>query len=477
MQFSVSMTIVTACCAACILGGFPAQAAERLPASETFSRSLQRETQDMADSRSSETPDLSLIGHVSARVLDGLLHRAVTRKENVIDSILNMSTRGTADVDCQLAIELIPNSAAGHIRFLMSGHATMNDTIGTARSVRVYSSSRTQITGHKDVILDVQGLRLLPARAACRTSIQINRIDARNGFVERLAWRRVGQVQSQAEQIAALRASRRAERQMEAEFHRPLHQLQQKYAANVHSPLARNDIVPELLVATTREHLSFGLLARGLQGMQSPAPAPAYDLSLCVRDELVNGIADSLMSGETFTDRQFADLMQTLTGTIPRPLWVHARAEPWSVTAASQHPLTVSFDDDEVRVAFRIERAVYGDRELLRPLTISAAYSLEITRDGPRLVRVGDLKVEHSGPGAQQAIDSAEAQITQFLYRKFSGVFPAELYFDGLVPPTGGFWGRLRQLNLSQLACSDGWLAIGYEWIPDAPVTIVSAVR
>jgi hypothetical protein len=54
--------------------------------------------------------------------------------------------------------------------------------------------------------------------------------------------------------------------------------------------------------------------------------------------------------------------------------------------------------------------------------------------------------------------------VESFLRPKFDAVFPTELDFKGMSPPSGGVVGKL--LNLVQLAefkSVNGWLTIGYE--------------
>jgi hypothetical protein len=116
-------------------------------------------------------------------------------------------------------------------------------------------------------------------------------------------------------------------------------------------------------------------------------------------------------------------------------------------------------------------RAARAGATLEQPLTIRVAYTPQITRDGPLLVRLGEVALEFTDPADERADDPAQTGFRQFLRRKFAGVFPAELYFDGLMPPAGGLWARLRSLNLTQFTSRDGWLALGYEWSPAASVT------
>jgi hypothetical protein len=62
------------------------------------------------------------------------------------------------------------------------------------------------------------------------------------------------------------------------------------------------------------------------------------------------------------------------------------------------------------------------------------------------------------------------------LSRRFGAVLPAELYFDGLVPPTGGGLAKLRSLAVRDFYTEKGWLVIGYELDPHAGVTTRDAL-
>jgi hypothetical protein len=420
-----------------------------------------------------EQANLGGYAHVSARFLADLLHREIKLSQQVVDTILNMTTRGNAQIDCQIGIELVPNPQVAQVRLTASGQAIMNDTIGTMRSIQVSSSSRTQINGAKEVFFNPQGLRLLPARSDCRTSLQINDIDANRRIVERLAWRRADRMQPQAEQEVSRRIARRAEQQIDAQAGKPLAQLNEAYVDEVYAPLVRQGAFPEMRLSTTPEHLSITLFSQISDARGPSPPAPAFDVAVCLGDSFVNALFAPLLAGKTITDRQLANLMQTLIGQTPRALWIHERAEPWSLTAAKERPLSLAFDEGRVSITLRIDGAARGEQHLDRPLEIAAAYSLAITRDGPRLTRLGEVSVAFSDDDARPTDEGADGELRQFLHRKFVGVFPAELYFDGLTPPAGGSWSKFRQLTLTRFSSGHGWLAIGYE-LPSTPAILAA---
>jgi hypothetical protein len=413
----------------------------------------------------SPTTRLGGYAHISKRVVQDFLNRDITFNETVAEPILNMTTRGRARVDCQIGFELLPNPRAASLRVLMTGRAIMDDAVSARRSVRVFSSSQTRISGYQDVVLDAEGLHLAPARVSGSTSIQVHGLDAPR-FVERPAWRRVGRMQPQAEQAAASRGARRAEQHLESEVAKSAAHLRHKYVEQALRALSDAAVFPDTWLATTSDHLSVRLLRPAALVEPGPVAKPprvaAWDLAVLLKDSFVIEMITPFVAGKTFTDRDFADVMLTLTGKTPRPLWVHARTEPWNVTAAKERPFIISFAGEGVSIKLRIDHASRGQQRLDRTLEVSARYTLEITPDGPHLIRSGDLAVEFTDAG-QQRLDTDESEFREFLERKFNGVFLRDIYFDGLMPPQGASWGELRRLELKQLSSRDGWFAIGYE--------------
>ncbi len=429
---------------------------------------------DRGEAAGSAAARVGAVAHVSKRVLQYMLNRDVTLKETVAEPILNMTTRGTARVDCQIGLDLVPNAQTANLRLSMNGTVIMDDAVSTSGSVQIHSSSRTRIRVDKDILLDAQGLHLQPTRSNGRTTIQVRNVDSPGRFVERVAWRRVGRAQSEAEQACGQRAASRAEKQLDFEIGKSLGQLQSQFVDKVRRPLSDRGAFPGAQLATTRDHLSIRLLRSAELAASKPLasspPRLADDFAICLNDSFVNEMAALVLAGKTCADHDLADLLKLLTGVTPRPLWIHARTEPWSVTVAQDCPLIVSFADEGVSITLRIDQAMRGTQRLDRALAISAVYVLECTADGPRLIRRGDPVVEFTDAEAGDHTDPREAEFHEFLKRKFGGVFLSDLYFDGLMPPEGGQWGKLRRLQLKELSSRDGWLNLGYELRSVVPV-------
>jgi hypothetical protein len=116
-------------------------------------------------------------------------------------------------------------------------------------------------------------------------------------------------------------------------------------------------------------------------------------------------------------------------------------------------------------LTLRLAALTRGEKHFEQPIEIEARLVPQITRDGPALVREGDLTIRFTSPINPEV----ESRQQAFLTRKFSAIFPAELHFNGLTPPTGGSLGKLRHLSLAEFSSAHGWLTLGYE-LADARV-------
>ncbi|MEX0641883.1 MAG: hypothetical protein WD468_04240 [Pirellulales bacterium] len=401
------------------------------------------------------------IVRASGRMLNELMQRDVQRAEPVSENILGVTTQGTADTDCHIGLQLIPNISRGHLRLTMTGRATINEGVGSIRKVRVYTSSQTWITAQKNLGLAAEGIGIAPTIADCQTSIYTKDISAPLRFIENIAWKKANRMRPQAEQIAAERAGRRAAEQLDAEADEPLRKLHQHYLEGVYFPLQQKDAFPIVRVQSTGEHL-FINTARAEAPAGPPPPLDGrHDLVVGFHQQFVAAMADRMLGGTTQTDKHLLDMMHALTGQMPRALWVHDRTPRWKVRLAERRPIEMTIAEDKIDITVRLQHTGRAEEQLDRPVDITARLVLTATPDGPKLSRSTPVGAKIMDG---KAVNAAEDRLLDFLRRKFSGVFPEEMYFDGLVPPAGGTWAKLRRLQLAEFTAREGWLVIGYRW-------------
>jgi len=329
--------------------------------------------------------------------------------------------------------------------------------------ISIYSSATTSIAAQKRVLMSEHGLTLLPAAAACRTDARINDIQANRRLMERIAWRRAEQILPQAEQAASRQAEAEAASGLDQRAGEALSGVNDMFCQQIRAPLVRLNALPALWrFWTDQEHVRMTLVQSSdsqLAAATEPSAVPAaYDLAFCGHESMINNLCESMLGGRPIQDQAWLDLMNLLTGAEPRHLWVHDRTERWSVTMARQRPVRVLFQNDRLGITLRLAALTRDGKQTAEDIEIETRFLLRSTEDGPALVREGDVEIRYVG-----RTDADQEDHRVFLARKFGAVFPAELHFNGLVPPAGGSLGRLRALDLERFQAADGWLTVGYQ--------------
>jgi hypothetical protein len=407
---------------------------------------------------------------VSARFLDFLAQRTIEDSQPFTATSMGANSSGTANTRASAGIRFTPNVSAAAIDLNLEGTVSMPNTVSIRRRVSVYSSAEVAIRAQKQVLLDKKGLRFAPATATADADMSINDVSAPR-LIERLAWRQATRMRPEA----AADTSRRVADEIEAEADKLSSELlsaaHRIFCDEIIAPLVRRDAMPERLeFSTTAEHLSFLLLQRNTAqlgaGKAATSFAPSDDVAARIHESFVNNLAASVLPGITVKDRQWLEFLNLMTGQRPRGLWVHDRSIPWSVTFAQKRPVTARMVDDRLGITLRFDSVRWGEDRWNTPVTVEARFAPQIGRDGPGLVRDGEVRIVVEA-AESMPMDKSPDDLRRMLTRKFSAVFPAELHFDGLVPPTGGALSKLRALTLRDFYCQDGWLVIGYELVTD----------
>ena len=401
---------------------------------------------------------------VSRRFINLLLGQDVQERNFISDVVLGSYTQGVAYTQGRVSFDTVPSAHSGTLEVRLDGLTACPDTVAQRRRVSVYSSAQTVIRASKQVQISDLGFALSPALASCATSVQIGDVDARSRIVERISWRRANQLVPQAEQAASQRARAEASSKLDQQADAAFGGMNQVFCEKIRAPLVRLGALPDRFqFCTDTSHLRLSLAQHNESQLAAASAAlpfpPDYDLAGAAHESLIVNFCESLLGGATVEDQAWLDLMNVLTGTSPRPLWVHDRAERWSVTLAAHRPIEVRFADDRIGITLRLENVKRGSRQFRQPVEVQARFAPQITADGPAFMRDGELEVRFPSPvdGEEQALLGA------FLARKFGAVLPPALHLNGLVPPTGGSIGKLRQLELIEFRSSGGWLAVGYQ--------------
>lgn len=399
---------------------------------------------------------------VSQRFINLMLAQAVAEQRFVRDVILGSQTTGFAQTQAQVLFGTVPDQGRGTLEVRLEGRTDCPANVAQRGRISIFSSAQTSIRASKQVHISDLGLALVPATAACATSVQISDVEAGSRLIQRLALRRAGQLAPQAEQAASRKAEAEASGKLDQEADAALGQMNKFFIEQFRAPLIRRGALPaQLSFFTDEQHLRLVMAQYNsvqLGASTAPPQLPAeIDLGGTIHESLVCNLCETLLKGVAIEDEAWRELLNLLTGSSPRHLWVHDRAERWSVTMARQRPVVVQFAEKRMVLTFRFDRVTRGGRHHDAPLEIEARFIPQITADGPAFLREGDVQIriaEGNSPGHEE--------LRTFLARKFGAVLPLELHLSGLVPPAGASLGKLRQLELTELTSDRGWLTIGY---------------
>ena len=403
------------------------------------------------------------VAQISARMINELLRQDVQRSHYVSDVILGNLTHGPAYTSGKVSFGIVPSEQAGLLEIRLDGLTSCPANIAQRGSIVVYSSANTSLHARKRVQMSGEGLTLSRAAAWCQTAARINDIQANWRFVERLAWRKAEQMLPDAQQQASRRAEREASAGLDQQGDAALGGINDFFRDQLRKPLIRLDALPDpWRFWTDREHLRMTLVQCSDSQLVTAGPAPdlsPYDLALGGHESMINNFSEAALGGRVVRDEAWLNLMNTMTGSQPRPLWVHDRAERWSVTFTRERPIVAQFDDERIHLTLRLDGLTRGEEHFTHPIEIAARFRPQITVEGPALIRDGELAIKFGDGVAAED----EMRQRQFLTRKFDAVLQPEIRFYGLVPPAGGQIGRLRALHLDRFDAQEGWFTLAYK--------------
>ena len=404
------------------------------------------------------------IAHVSAQAVNLLMARKVNETNWIAETVMGASTQGAAYTAGDVSLGFVPNRQRGTLEIRLQGNVNMPSMTAQRRQITAYSSSQTSLRATKQVQIDEKGLSLLPALAACNTSMQLQDIEAQSRLIERLAWRRATRMIPEAEASANQRAQSEVTSKLDEQGAAMLSGVNDTFLNKVCAPLLRADALPTLMRFWTDEsHLRLSFSQWNDRQLAAASPAPQfpddYDMGVGAHESMINNFTEVLLGGLTTRDEGWRHVVEVMTGSSPRPLWVHDRTPRWTATFQEQRPFLVKFDDNRACFTLRLAKVTVGERTYEHPVEVEARMIPRITEAGGALFREGDLEIRLA-PGMES---QAAAEYRRFLESKIGAVFPPEMYFDGLAAPNGGTIGRLRQVHMCEMRCQDGWMTLGYK--------------
>lgn len=421
------------------------------------------------------TPNLRL--EASSKFLAAGVDQSVDQQTAVVDNVLGTTIHSNVHLQGDVKLNLVPSTADAQLRLLLTGTAR-SSSVGSKRSVTIYSSGVTSVSASKDLRMTDLGFLAEPATAECSTSTSIDGISAKCNMVRKMAAKKVAQSKGQAEAIASSRAEARVAGQLDEQSGELVDKANDSFQQKFRARLVRRGQLPrQMQFMTTADQLSLVMLQSGDHHLAAPGAPPAVaaprDLNVRLHDSFVGNLSEAAVGGLTLTDEKLAEMLKEMAGEVPEELQIGPDKDPWSITFASEHPVQATFTDKLVTLVVNGRRFTRGEgsskREIKDAARIVATYAVAKTDGGAKLTRQGDVEVEYVNlKGSQSATQIA---FKTFLRRKFDSLFKAEIASTGI--QLKGRWEKAGKLVVQDVQLSPGWVTLG--WNLAAPPAKVAA--
>jgi hypothetical protein len=413
----------------------------------------------------------NVFGEVSAEVVAAGIAGPVDDVTEVTDYILGTHTVGTAHTVGKTTVSLAPNAEMGVIDAIFAG-TTESNNVGCHPPVTIHNSATTKLSACKRMWIHEEGLASYPSVANAETSVRIHDIQSDKGrrIVERMAWKRAGKQQSEAECIASRHAEARLNERVDDQAAEQLDRANKQYVEKYRKPFGERKLLPQMLqFSSTASTLRLLGLQAGDGHLGAPgAPPPAVegaDMTLRLHESAVNNLAFDALAGRTVHEEKVQATVTDLTGKLPEKFKGDEDGRPWAITfAARQQPVVVSFADNGFKITIHGVK-YYKGTDYCEDTDVRAAYKIEKSPSGVKLVRQGPVEVVRAS--ASPDTGGRQATARALLKRRFQKIFEPEFLGEGL--ELGGKWKSLGKLQPIQVDCRDGWLVIAWKRPAAAP--------
>jgi hypothetical protein len=408
----------------------------------------------------------NVLGQMSAELIATGIIESVDDTQAIRDCILGTDLHGTAHTMGQTSVALQPDPDHGLIDTLFFG-TTRSSNVGYNGPVTIYSNSTTRLAACKRLWIDETGLSVYPGVSNAVTEVQICDIQSNKGrrLVERIGWKRAGQQQSEAEQIASRHAEARLNERVDRQAADPVERANRTYVDKFYRPFTERKLFPQMLrFSTTPTAIALTGLQAGGGKLAAPAAPPAAvegaDMSLRLHESAINNLAFDALAGRTVYEEKVQAAVTDALGHLPEKMKGDDDGKPWAITLAPRQPISVTFADDTWKITIRGVRFVKGP-DVYPGMNISAVYKIEKSAAGFKAVRQGDIQVFPPDfvPGKQ--IDAHRQVVRTLLQKRFAKIFEPEIPGEGF--ELAGRWKAAGKLMPIQVVCRDGWLTIAWK--------------
>jgi len=427
----------------------------------------------------------NLVFHVSSGLVQRAANQPVNRDRPINDCILGTRIIGNGQLSGFVTVRTLQADGRAAVELTLNANFQSQNT-GYNGPVTLSTSGNGNVVSQQTIFIAESGLSLTPPSTTANLTSQIHSINHPLRLVRKIASKKAAAQKPKADRIA----TEKLRQQVGSEFD------QQVTAAVSSAPSAnRRSAFDEGRVTLTRLDLPEPIRtlhsnesAIYLEATQAdsdqlaainraPSLMPAtYDVAIQIHESTVDNVATRVLAGRTMSgkqiDRLLADIGRPVTppasttsaGTSPAstsPTGGGDEAEEnFVIEFAKFRPIIFEARDGQVKIGLRGNRFSQGERELRRPLEITASYRPVQMMDGTiYLERVGDVGVDF--PGGRR-LTISQVAVKRSIQRAFADRFPPTLLQQTLTLPATLPIESLRgqTMRATSIDSRDGWVSV-----------------
>jgi len=441
---------------------------------------------------------------IAESAINRLAERPVNDTQAVRDCILGARILGTANSTGFMTLRTLP--AHDHIALELQLSGTIHsNTVGHKKPVQITSRSNTNFSATKSLQISDDHFVAQPATASASTNsrtLSIKKTGGRFGrrLIEKIAWKKVGESKRQSERIASQRAEQKVTKKFDDQVAEVIYEARDKYDHQGRPPLVRFGVFPDYLqMASTDHSINIESMLASYEQVSAstmPISMATHDLSLKIHESVANNLLPSILAGVGIQQETESEPPKLL-GDFPP--WLKELADkhaskvteekpaddnseddaaesefkPFSVTLNRKHPISLSFDDQQVSLRIRIaelKTLENGEEKIRENWDFLITFQIIQSDNGIVLRRVGDIEAFPTGfdtnplwgdklSGEQAATRGVLAKVLKKRADGENGL-PEEIEIPPFQFTTAD--GVEYLLELQHLDCDNGWLTLGY---------------
>lgn len=410
---------------------------------------------------------------VSSNLINQIASRPVLQYQHVNEMVLGRLIRGVAATSGAVSMDLIEDPNQAHISVRLSANVN-SDTRGGQGSIVACTSSTGELEARRSLLANLSGFYAAEPYGAANLSSQFLGVNKKLPIIERIAYKSYLKDKDRAEGIASARAERQIIEEFTKETNTVIDDGNTRFADLVNRVEPISKLIPETYLSTTYQSLNVTALKANqfdLGANELPAPSAVNtDIGFKLHESFITNYLTPYFSGKTMSNQDMADRIYSFGGTPPEGLEPESEDDAFSITFSTIQPIKLLLDGDRVAVSIFGRRFAQGDRKINARLIITLGFKIIRENGKLYLVKDGESQIEY-GEGVKRT--AKVAAFKNFLSGKLNEAGANELKIElpaNLIPVEDlGIDDHddiLKSLKLVQFVSRDGWLRIGWAYLP-----------